>query len=156
MADENIGRPRLTPRFQTGAEFIPLRRRIERIEHLAQHVANKILVDLGAVFRPVGFHHPRFGSLDIDDKADFPPEILDLIPEFIRRLGNDQPALTPRTFDADFFHIRQHLARLCHGALTRILRKSRRAAPVFGNDVTIIARRRSQIRRNFKGRHLVR
>jgi hypothetical protein len=121
MADEDVGRSGRAARFQTCAELVPLGRRIDRINDLAEEVANEILRNLGAVLGPVGLHHAGIGQIELDDEAGFLPEVLDRSPELVGRAFGDQPALVTRAFDARVVDRRQDVALLLRQRLRRTL-----------------------------------
>ncbi|CAB4392233.1 unnamed protein product [Rhizophagus irregularis] len=99
MADPHFRRA-VRQALEARAELVALAGRIGRVEHAANGAADKVLRDLGAVFVPRRFHDAGGRRILGDLEAVVFPELLDLWPELLRRLLDDQPFLVARTFHA--------------------------------------------------------
>ena len=115
MADENIDSTGLYPFLETRTELVPLRCRVKRIKNTAQKLTQPLIANLGSVFRPICFHHPDIGHINLDHEARFLPEILHLVPKLVRPPRDNQPALITRALDPRLIDLRQDIALLPPG-----------------------------------------
>src|SRR6185503_14144739 len=155
VADVHLGALAVGDAIQPGAELVALGGGVDLVEERAEQIANAALRDVGAVLRPVGFHHARLGHLELHQEAVLLPEILDHRPELLRRIVDDQPALGAGALDAQLVELRQHRGRprIALVAPLRLVAREGRAAPAgLGNDVAVVARRRGEIGRHFERR----
>jgi len=63
VGDENLGAAAGIA-LQPGAVLVPQAGVVQAVKHLAQQTTNSILGDLGAVFRPLGFHDADLGLVN--------------------------------------------------------------------------------------------
>ncbi len=87
--------------FDACAELIALASVVQGVQDAAQQLAHASLRQLGAVFRPVGFHQAGAGLFQWQFKARFQPEGLDLFPDLLRGQGHAQPAVLATAFQLD-------------------------------------------------------
>jgi hypothetical protein len=158
MADIDFHHAGFRALFQAGAKLVALRGRIEAVEDLAQGTANEVLRQFCAVFRPIGFHDSGFRNLDVHEKTEFLPELLDHRPELVRRTADDQPALGTGTLDARLVHLRQQILRRGRTRLPRAfagvgrIRRGALAGRNVGHRVTLVAALLRQVGRNLERR----
>ena len=162
MADVDLHRAGVLAFLQPGAELVALGRGEHAVEHLAQGGADEVLRNLCAIFGPVGFHDADFRAVDIEDEAQFEPEILDLWPQLFRHSRDHQPALAAGTLDAHGIGGGEHISSSarCAGLATAVCVVSGVGCHPTWRDVrdgeAIVACGRSEIRRDLERlRHLL-
>ena len=159
MADVDFGAA-VGGALEAGAVLVALAGRIGRIEYLADRVADEVLRDLRAVFRPVCFHHAGGRRFGFDGETGIIPKLLELRPQLFRRLLDDQPALVAVALDLDS-GVAGHADRITAGGRHRgdvpgllLARGGGDAAPVR-HGVAVVFLQLGQVRRHVQRRRLL-
>src|SRR6267378_3931552 len=160
VADIDLGAFAVGSAVEPRAKLVALGGGIDLVDKLTQQRADSSLGDIGAVLRPVGFHHAGLGRFGLDQKAVLLPEVLHQRPELLGNLVlHHQPALGAGALDVHPLDLRQHRrvagARLLL-ALDLVARKRGRGFAGLGHDEAGIARRRGEIGRYFEVRQRAR